>query len=63
MTTTVEDDPSSWPIHHLARTDDDMQLYYANAVIWLHQAAAGDIPHGGVQCLNGLQPATQPKEN
>lgn len=45
------DDPSQWPIHHLISeetkiSEQDMQIAYAHAVLWLNQAARGEVPHG-----------------
>jgi hypothetical protein len=52
MNTPVNDDPSLWPIHHLASTEDTLDadavaISYANSFLWLHQSAAGQIPSGG----------------
>lgn len=52
MTHTVNDDPRTWPCHHLASDEDAlpdamMCCAYANAFMWLHQAAAGMTPYGG----------------
>ena len=47
----VDDDARDWPIHHLVSDEmnipeQDMQLAFAQATIWLHQAARGEVPHG-----------------
>lgn len=52
MTDPPYDDPSTWPCHKLSDTEDQfpadiISVCYANSYMWLHQAAAGQIPSGG----------------
>lgn len=46
----VDDDARDWPIHHLVSDtmnipEQNMQIAYAHAVLWLNQAARGEVPH------------------
>lgn len=48
----VDDSPSSWPCHHLTVEDGiDAHMWLVatvNSSTWLHQAANGEVPHGGI---------------
>lgn len=50
MNTPVIDCPSSWPIHHLVRNGDACleEMAMVNSLLWLTQAARGEVPHGGI---------------
>jgi len=51
MTAPVNDDPATWPIHRLCQQDGDPLVEafaMGNALLWLCQAARGEVPHGGV---------------
>ena len=59
------DNPSTWPCHHPAPDDGiDAHMWLVatvNASTWLHQSAAGDVPHGGITYIpkeNPVEPTT-----
>lgn len=49
------DNPADWPCHHLAPDDGiDAHMWLVatvNSSTWLHQAAAGETPTGGIQWI------------
>jgi hypothetical protein len=51
MTAPVTDNPADWPIHRLCQQYDNPLVEafaMGNALLWLCQAARGEVPHGGV---------------
>jgi hypothetical protein len=58
------DCPTTWPCHHLAPDESiDAHMWLVatvNASTWLHQSAAGDVPHGGITYIPKETPVDEP---
>lgn len=61
---TPVDNPADWPCHHLCIAEDiDPHMWLVatvNASMWLHQAARGEVPHGGITLPTQEKPVNEP---